>query len=422
MKQFKLLAILATVAMVSCSNTYEAKTVDLQSENDSINYFLAYTTAANIRMQAFRDIDSTEHKAAIASFMNAFSEAIEAKEVAEPSEAEQFGNRIGVSVKNYEKDGLEGIHSWGINEPIFFQGIAYALEQDASVMDSETAMQYLQSQFQAAPRDEEAEAAKPVKGKLSLKLKGVELKSQNDSLNFAYGYFIGNNAHMYVLSQDSDGVAKKEFVDAINKAVKSSEKYPELAETGKNIGQQIKQQEAEGLVGIAGLETNYALLKQGFINGFNDYEEMSVMEMNEFVNNAINHIRYGAAIEEGEAFLAAKAEEEGVQKTESGLMYKVIKEGKGAHPAATDKVNVDYEGTLIDGTVFDSSYQRGEAIEFALNQVIKGWTEGVQLMAPGAIYEFYIPYYLGYGERGAGRDIPPYATLIFKIELHKVVK
>ena len=125
----------------------------------------------------------------------------------------------------------------------------------------------------------------------------------------------------------------------------------------------------------------------------------------------------GKAKEEGEAFLAANAKREGVIVTGSGLQYEVLTAAEGKKPKATDKVKVHYEGTLIDGTVFDSSYRRGEAISFGLNQVIKGWTEGVQLMSVGAKYKFFIPYNLAYGERGAGAQIPPYAALIFTVEL-----
>ena len=125
----------------------------------------------------------------------------------------------------------------------------------------------------------------------------------------------------------------------------------------------------------------------------------------------------GQAKEEGEAFLAENAKREGVIVTASGLQYEVLTAAEGKKPKATDKVKVHYEGTLIDGTVFDSSYRRGEAISFGLNQVIKGWTEGVQLMSVGAKYKFFIPYNLAYGERGAGAQIPPYAALIFTVEL-----
>lgn len=124
---------------------------------------------------------------------------------------------------------------------------------------------------------------------------------------------------------------------------------------------------------------------------------------------------------EGEAFLTANAKKAGITVTPSGLQYEVVKEGNGRQPKASDTVRCHYEGTLIDGTVFDSSYRRGMPAEFGLRQVIAGWTEGVQLMKEGSIFKFYIPYNLAYGERGAGADIPPYAALIFKVELIKVL-
>lgn len=127
------------------------------------------------------------------------------------------------------------------------------------------------------------------------------------------------------------------------------------------------------------------------------------------------------AKEEGEAYLANNAKKEGVVTLPSGLQYTVIEEGNGRKPKATDKVKCHYEGFLIDGTVFDSSVQRGEPAVFPLNQVIAGWTEGLQLMAEGAKYRFFIPYNLAYGSNGAGSSIPPYAALIFDVELIKVM-
>ena len=123
------------------------------------------------------------------------------------------------------------------------------------------------------------------------------------------------------------------------------------------------------------------------------------------------------AKEEGEKFLAENAKREGVKTTASGLQYEVLEATIGQKPKATDTVRVHSEGTLIDGTVFDSSYKRGESIAFPLNGVIKGWTEGLQLMSVGSKYKFFIPYQLAYGERGAGASIPPYAALIFTVEL-----
>lgn len=129
-----------------------------------------------------------------------------------------------------------------------------------------------------------------------------------------------------------------------------------------------------------------------------------------------------AVREEGERFLAENAQKEGVTVLPSGLQYVVLTEGTGAKPKATDRVKCHYEGRLTDGTVFDSSYRRGEPAVFPLNGVIAGWTEGVQLMGEGAKFRFFIPYQLAYGERGAGQSIPPYAALVFDVELIEVVK
>ncbi len=120
---------------------------------------------------------------------------------------------------------------------------------------------------------------------------------------------------------------------------------------------------------------------------------------------------------EGSTYLEKHKEKPGVKTTASGLQYEVLKEGTGPMPAATDMVTVHYEGKLLDGTVFDSSYQRGQPASFGLNQVIPGWTEGVQLMHTGSKYRFTIPPVLGYGEQGAGGVIPPNAVLVFDIEL-----
>ena len=124
--------------------------------------------------------------------------------------------------------------------------------------------------------------------------------------------------------------------------------------------------------------------------------------------------------ERGLAYLNSNAEKEGVQVTESGLQYMVVTETDGAKPKAEDEVTVHYRGTLIDGTEFDSSYSRNAPATFTLNQVIPGWTEGVQLMGVGSKYQFVIPYELGYGERGAGGSIGPFETLIFEVELIEI--
>lgn len=122
----------------------------------------------------------------------------------------------------------------------------------------------------------------------------------------------------------------------------------------------------------------------------------------------------------GEEYLAENAKKDGVVTLPSGLQYKVLRQGDGKKPNATDTVVCHYEGMLVDGTLFDSSLQRGEPATFPLNGVIAGWTEGLQYMQEGAKYRFFIPYNLAYGERGAGASIPPYSALIFDVELIKV--
>ena len=124
----------------------------------------------------------------------------------------------------------------------------------------------------------------------------------------------------------------------------------------------------------------------------------------------------------GEAFLNEKRAEEGVVFTESGLGYKVITEGEGESPTPADRVTVHYTGTLIDGTVFDSSVERGRPATFGVTQVIGGWVEGLQLMKPGSKFEFYIPSDLAYGDGGSGDSIPPASTLVFEVELISIAE
>lgn len=160
-------------------------------------------------------------------------------------------------------------------------------------------------------------------------------------------------------------------------------------------------------------------------------EQMSAAEVQQVLEHFFNELeerqqaeaaeRGRAARAEGEAFLAENKKQPGVSTTASGLQYTILQEGTGRQPKASDTVRCHYEGRLIDGTVFDSSYRRGMPADFGLRQVISGWTEGVQLMKEGAKYRFFIPYNLAYGERGAGADIPPYAALVFDVELIKVL-
>lgn len=170
-------------------------------------------------------------------------------------------------------------------------------------------------------------------------------------------------------------------------------------------------------------DVNFDAIAAGLLENIKGNAKISIENADEIVNSyfaKLGESKNGDKIKRGEEFLAQKEKEPGVIKTQSGLLYKEITAGSGASPKATDKVKTHYRGTLIDGTEFDSSYKRGEPTVFPVNAVIKGWTEALQLMKPGAKWELYIPYYLAYGERGAGQLIGPYETLIFEIELISV--
>ena len=174
---------------------------------------------------------------------------------------------------------------------------------------------------------------------------------------------------------------------------------------------------------------NKALFIQGFQDGITksnmtismDSVQNVVKKQMDYYHNAKMEKKYGPNRIAGEEFLKKNAKADSVQTTASGLQYKIITKGTGEIPQATDKVKVNYEGRLVDGTVFDSSYKRGQPIDFYANQVIKGWTEALTMMPVGSKWMLYIPQQLAYGSREQGK-IPPFSTLIFTVELLEIVK
>lgn len=187
---------------------------------------------------------------------------------------------------------------------------------------------------------------------------------------------------------------------------------------GMSIAESLKQQDLDKITP----EVLAEAVKDVFAGAEPKYSPNEANSIIQSYINTMNESKFGAVKEEGEAFLAENAKKEGIITTPTGLQYEVVTEGEGKKPAATDNVKVHYHGTLIDGTVFDSSVQRGEPATFGVHQVIPGWTEALQLMSAGSKYRLYIPQNLAYGATPhPGGAIKPYMTLVFDVELLEVL-
>ena len=407
--------LLAALAMISCGNSYKAQEVKLTNGTDSINYAVGLLNGLQIKMYYMANDSSDE---AVAEFIDALDNAYMGKEE-KLSEIAEAGRQFGASVKGFEKNGLAENPAWTVNEKLYFQGMVNAFFDDTTMMAADAAQAFFMNAYQN--KEEGGQAGEPIIAKCPKSAKTLELNSYNDSLNYAFGYLNGGQIKVYLLADDTTGNAMEEFIENVNKGLKTDVRNPQIVAMGKNVGKAIREQEPVGLLGIAGIETDFDMIKQGFINGLYNYtEQMDMQTAGQYVEATGSSLKYGETKAEGEKFLQENKLREGVQETASGLQYEILVQGKGPKPTAESTVKVHYEGTLIDGTVFDSSYQRGEPIEFPLNGVIKGWTEGLQLMPVGSKYKLYIPSELGYGERGAGQSIPPFATLIFTVELLEI--
>ena len=258
----------------------------------------------------------------------------------------------------------------------------------------------------------------------------ANLKSDIDSLSYSIGMAQTQGLKGYLTGRlDVDTAYMAEFIKGLNEGANKTSKKDIAYMAGLQIGQQISNQMMKGINQelFAGDSTK-TISKDNFMAGFiaGTLEKGGVMTMEaaqEYTRTAMETIKAKAMEEKyadnkaaGEKFLAENKTKEGVKTTESGLQYKVITEGKGEIPADTCKVKVNYKGTLIDGTEFDSSYKRNEPATFRANQVIKGWTEALTMMPVGSKWELYIPQELAYGSRESGQ-IKPFSTLIFEVEL-----
>ena len=261
------------------------------------------------------------------------------------------------------------------------------------------------------------------------------LKSDVDTLSYAIGMAQTQGLKEYLMQMEIDTTHMDAFIKGLNDGVNAGDDKKKAAYyMGVQIGQQISNRMVKGINHeLFGEDSTKTISIKNFMAGFvqgvkGKHGIMTLQQAQMTMQQKINEIKaksmeeqYGANKKAGAEWLAANAKKEGVKTLPSGLQYKVIKEGKGATPKDTSLVTVNYEGRLIDGTVFDSSYKAGKPVELRANQVIKGWTEALCMMPEGSVWEVYIPQELAYGARETGQ-IKPFSTLVFKIELVKIGK
>jgi FKBP-type peptidyl-prolyl cis-trans isomerase FklB len=265
----------------------------------------------------------------------------------------------------------------------------------------------------------------------SNKAKLPTLKSQNDSLNYAFGIANGDGVKNYYLKGDSTDKAIESLLEGMTEGMKGEiePENAELVDLGTKIGTSLKDQNKTGLMGDSTLKVDIDIIKQGLVNGLKGFKgQMTPEEAQEYLQVTMQALQakkmeasFGPNKTAGEMFLAENGKKTGVITTDSGLQYEIIKKGNGSVPADTSSVKVHYHGTLIDGTVFDSSVDRKEPAVFPVNGVIKGWTEVLQLMPVGSKYKVYVPQELAYGNTDRGA-IKPFSMLIFEVELLSIEK
>ncbi len=261
----------------------------------------------------------------------------------------------------------------------------------------------------------------------------ADMKNEVDSLSYMMGITNTQGLDMFLQQQGVDSAYIADFMKGVTEGATKTSKKDMAYLVGLQVGQQVGGRMFDMMnQRLFGGDSAQSLSKNNFLAGFmatlQKKNTISMEEANSYVQTKAEAIKAKATEAQfaenkaaGEKFLAENAKKEGVKTTPSGLQYKIIKEGKGAVPTDSSKVKVNYKGTLIDGTQFDSSYDRKEPTTFRANQVIKGWTEALTMMPVGSKWELYIPQDLAYGSREAGQ-IKPFSTLIFEVELVDIEK
>ncbi len=405
---------LMTVAITSCQHKYTAK---METMNDTVSYAVGVSQSNGLLpfLQDAYAIDSTQ----LDQVIEGITQVAQAN--SKKDDAKQLGISLGLQLKynlikalNYRFTGNESDQV--LNEDLFFEVFDKVAKGDSTVMNSLEANHYITNMSRRIKID--SMAITPAVA---------------DSLTKAYAVL--NAEGLGKTLEETRQFEAAEFnqvLEAIQEVAKGAELDKKAFAVGVSVGLQIKEN-------IIPMIQDELFADSADFNSDNFYaalfaavkgEDLLLDEMEsgailrregEKIYTQKMEAEFGQNKAAGIAFLEENKKKEGVKVTASGLQYEVLKEGKGEKPTATSMVKVHYHGTLIDGTVFDSSVNRGTPAEFPLNAVISGWTEGLQLMSPGAKYRFYIPQELAYGGQDRGL-IKPFSTLIFDVELLEIVK
>ena len=413
------LAILA-IAFASCGKSLKTTAV-LNNEIDSVNYAFGVAIGSG---EFKRQFNAEKDTAKIESFKKAFLNGFNTdfRKLSDSKSQQINGNSAGISLTTMLE---EGNFRFGLQNGCFFEDSVLTVKKD---LIQKFVLDALNGKNEVGGFT--IETAQVFFGNIYRKTHDTvpynATIEEVDSLNAAFAVMMASN-----FTQQLDSAKRTDFVKGFKEGLKinanSPKKYEVLGSATAIQGFDFLSK--NGLMGDSTLTLQSKIFLAGINAGLlsdttimtQETAQKYLMGVSEAKRKAQTEKLYGNNITEGEQFLAENAKRAEVKVTESGLQYEVIKEGKGAKPKATDNVNVHYHGTLINGTVFDSSVERGEPISFPLNGVIAGWTEALQLMSVGSKYKLYIPYNLAYGERNAGA-IEPFSTLIFEVELLGIEK
>ena len=400
------LVALATIFVMSSCQNYKAKDVTLNNVSDSINYAMGITFGNSVKSELQNDSTGKAQK----EFFRAMEKAY--KDFASMSREEIQAYHQGMSIGSNIKA-----------QPFFGNDSAIKVLPKIAKDAIESTLLGKKQKFTA---EEATEIAERLFTKFTdVSTPAIPTAKELDSLNYAIGVNHADQIKQYYFKNDSNLTATKAYIKGLNVGLNKKEEDSQSVSMGENLGVGLLQASTgAGLLGDSSVLANKKIFVQAIVNALADKDvifsaidpQQYIQEISQKQYEAKLEKQYGPNKEAGKAFLAENAQNPNVVTTESGLQYRILKAGKGKMPTEANSVKVHYHGTLIDGTVFDSSVERGEPITFGVTGVIKGWTEALQLMPAGSKWVLYIPQELAYGSSDMG-TIKPFSTLIFEVEL-----